>query len=313
MKTIIIEQPGDVNQLIYAESDIPVASTGEVLIRVKSIGINPVDIKTRTGNGIYGRIQKERPLILGWDVSGVIEQVGSDVSGFKLGDAVFGMVNFPGHGQAYAEYVVAPAAHLALKPAGVSFEEAAATTLAALTAWQALTKNAKVKAGQKVLIHAAAGGVGHFAVQIAKYLGAEVTGTSSAKNRDFVLGLGADKHVDYAGYDWASHPDRFDFVLDTIGGDNIDRSILVTRSGGSIISIPTTLNEAVSEKAKANGINGYFFLVHSDGEDMKQIASLMEKGLLRPSISQVFPFSEMKQAHLQQETGRTVGKLVVNV
>jgi NADPH:quinone reductase-like Zn-dependent oxidoreductase len=313
MKTIIIEQPGDVNQLIYAESDIPVASTGEVLIRVKSIGINPVDIKTRTGNGIYGRIQKERPLILGWDVSGVIEQVGSDVSGFKLGDAVFGMVNFPGHGQAYAEYVVAPAAHLALKPAGVSFEEAAATTLAALTAWQALTKNAKVKAGQKVLIHAAAGGVGHFAVQIAKYLGAEVTGTSSAKNRDFVLGLGADKHVDYAGYDWASHPDRFDFVLDTIGGDNIDRSILVTRSGGSIISIPTTLNEAVSEKAKANGINGYFFLVHSDGEDMKQIASLMEKGLLRPSISQVFPFSEMKQAHLQQERGRTVGKLVVNV
>jgi NADPH:quinone reductase-like Zn-dependent oxidoreductase len=313
MKTIIIEQPGDVNQLIYAESDIPVASTGEVLIRVKSIGINPVDIKTRSGNGIYGRIQKERPLILGWDISGVVEQVGADVSGFKIGDAVFGMVNFPGHGQAYAEYVVAPAAHLALKPADVSFEEAAATTLAALTAWQALTKNAKLKAGQKVLIHAAAGGVGHFAVQVAKYLGAEVTGTSSAKNRDFVLGLGADKHLDYAGYDWGSHPDRFDLVLDTIGGENIDRSILVTRSGGSIISIPTTLNEAVSEKAKANGINGYFFLVQSNGEDMKQIASLMGKGLLKPSISQVFPFSEMKQAHLQQETGRTVGKLVVNV
>lgn len=313
MKTIIIEQPGDVNQLIYAESDIPVASTGEVLIRVKSIGINPVDIKTRTGNGIYGRIQKERPLILGWDISGVVEQVGADVSEFNVGDAVFGMVNFPGHGQAYAEYVVAQAAHLALKPADVSFEEAAATTLAALTAWQALTKNAKLKEGQKVLIHAAAGGVGHFAVQVAKYLGAEVTGTSSAKNRDFVLGLGADKHLDYAGYDWASDPDRFDLVLDTIGGENIDRSIIVTRSGGSIISIPTTLNEAVSEKAKANGINGYFFLVQSNGEDMKQIASLMGKGLLKPSISQVFPFSEMKQAHLQQETGRTVGKLVVNV
>jgi NADPH:quinone reductase-like Zn-dependent oxidoreductase len=313
MKTIIIEQPGDVNQLIYAESDIPVAGPGEVLIRVKSIGINPVDIKTRSGNGVYGRIQNERPLILGWDISGVVEQVGANVSGFKIGDAVFGMVNFPGHGQAYAEYVVAPAAHLALKPADVSFEEAAATTLAALTAWQALTKNAKLKAGQKVLIHAAAGGVGHFAVQVAKYLGAEVTGTSSAKNRDFVLGLGADKHLDYAGYDWGSHPDRFDLVLDTIGGENIDRSILVTRSGGSIISIPTTLNEAVSEKAKANGINGYFFLVQSNGEDMKQIASLMGKGLLKPSISQVFPFSEMKQAHLQQETGRTVGKLVVNV
>ncbi|MCE7054187.1 NADP-dependent oxidoreductase [Algoriphagus sp. AGSA1] len=313
MKTIIVAQPGDVNQLIYTELEKPTASADEVLIKVKSVSINPVDIKTRRGNGVYGRIKAESPLILGWDIAGVVENVGAAVSKFKIGDEVFGMVNFPGHGKAYAEYVVASENQLALKPENVSFEEAAASTLAALTAWQALVKNAKVKAGQKVLVHAAAGGVGHFAVQIGKYLGAEVTGTSSAKNRDFVLSLGADTHLDYHNYDWENHPEEFDFVLDTIGGDNIDHSILVTKKGGSVISIPTGLNETVSEKAKAKGVNGYFFLVQSDGEDMKQIASLLEKGQLKVSLQQVFPFSEMKQAHLQLETGRTVGKITVNI
>ncbi|MDR7127934.1 NADPH:quinone reductase-like Zn-dependent oxidoreductase [Algoriphagus sp. 4150] len=313
MKTIIVEQPGDVNQLIYSEAEKSTASSDEVLIKVKSLSINPVDIKTHNGNGVYGRIKTESPLILGWDIAGVVENVGAEVSKFKIGDEVFGMVNFPGHGKAYAEYVVAPENQLALKPENVSFEEAAASTLAALTAWQAMVKNAKVKGGQKVLVHAAAGGVGHFAVQIGKYLGAEVTGTSSAKNRDFVLSLGADSHLDYRNYDWENHPEEFDFVLDTIGGDNIDHSILVTKKGGSVISIPTTLNEAVGEKAKAKGVNGYFFLVQSDGEDMKQIALLLEKGHIKASVEQVFPFSQMKRAHLQLETGRTVGKIVVNM
>lgn len=313
MKAIIIEQPGDVNQLIYTEIEKPAASADEVLIKVKSISINPVDVKTRAGKGVYGRIETESPLVIGWDIAGVVESLGGAVSKFKIGDEVFGMVNFPGHGKAYAEYVVAPESQLALKPENVSFEEAAASTLVALTAWQALVKNAKVKAGQKVLVHAAAGGVGHFAVQIGKYLGAKVTGTSSVKNRDLVLNLGADAHVDYHNYNWENHPEEFDFVLDTIGGDNIDHSLLVTKKGGSIISIPTVLNEAVAEKAKAKGVNGYFFLVQSDGEDMKQIASLLEEGQVKVSLHQVFPFSEMKKAHLQQETGRTVGKIVVNI
>ncbi|WP_439490170.1 NADP-dependent oxidoreductase [Algoriphagus sp.] len=313
MKTIIVEQPGDVNQLIYTEIEKPEVSADEILIKVKSISINPVDIKTRKGSGVYGRLKTESPLIIGWDIAGVVENVGAAVSKFKIGDEVFGMVNFPGHGKAYAEYVVAPENQLALKPKNISFEEAAASTLAALTAWQALVKNAKVKAGQKILVHAAAGGVGHFAVQIGKYLGAEVTGTSSAKNRDFVLGLGADAHVDYHNYDWENHPDEFDFVLDTIGGDNIDQSIVVTKKGGIVISIPTTLNEAVSEKAKLKGVNGYFFLVESDGEDMKKIASLLEKSQVKVSVQQVFPFSEMKQAHMMLETGRTVGKIIVNI
>lgn len=313
MKAIIIEQPGGVNQLIYTEIEKPKAAATEVLIKVKAISINPVDVKTRAGKGVYGRIKTEDPLIIGWDIAGVVESVGTAVTKFKVGDEVFGMVNFPGHGKAYAEYVVAPENQLAFKPSNVSFEEAAASTLVALTAWQALVKNANVQAGQKVLVHAAAGGVGHFAVQIAKYLGAEVTGTSSAKNKDFVLSLGTDAHIDYHNYDWESHPEEFDFVLDTIGGDNIDHSILVTKKGGSVISIPTGLNEAVTEKAEAKGVKGYFILVQSNGEDVQQIASLLEKGEIKATVQQILPFAEMKQAHLQVETGRTVGKIVVKV
>lgn len=156
------------------------------------------------------------------------------------------MVNFPGHGEAYAEYVAAPASHIAPKPQNISHEKAAAATLVALTAWQVLVTNAKVQKEQKILIHAASGGGGHIAVQIAKYLGATVVDTSSAKNKDFVLGMGADAHIDYHDYDWAAHPREFDFVLDTIGGDNIDRSLEVTKGGGSIISIPTGLSEEVT-------------------------------------------------------------------
>lgn len=313
MRAIILNEPGDVNQLHYTEIPQPEPLENEVLIKVKAISINPVDVKTRAGKGVYGRLKEESPLIIGWDISGVVEKTGSKVTQFKKGDAVFGMVNFPGHGKAYAEYVAAPETHLALKPANVSFEEAAAATLVALTAYQALVHHAKVQAGQNILVHAASGGVGHIAIQIAKYLGAAVTGTSSLKNKEFVLGLGADKHIDYNAYDWNSHQDSFDFILDTIGGDNIDKSIEVTKKGGTLISIPTGLNEKVTEKAKLKGIEGYFILVQSNGQDMKAIADLLEKGIIKPFVSETFPFDKMKEAHLQQETGRTKGKIIITL
>ena len=195
MKAIVLKTPGGVENLTIQEVERPTIKSGEVLIQVKAISINPVDVKSRSGKGVYGRIKDENPLILGWDILGIV--VESEDAKFKTGDAVFGMVQFPGHGRAYAEYVAAPASQLALKPQNITYEEAAAATLVALTAWQALVKNAQVQKGQKVLIHAASGGVGHMAVQIAKYLGATVVGTSSAKNRDYVLGLGADAHIDY--------------------------------------------------------------------------------------------------------------------
>ncbi|RAV28977.1 NADP-dependent oxidoreductase [Sinomicrobium soli] len=309
MKAIVLKAPGGAENLSIQDLDKPAVTTGEVLVRVKAISINPVDVKSRSGKGVYGRIKDENPLVLGWDISGTV--VESHDTKFQIGDEVFGMVNFPGHGRAYAEYVAAPASQLALKPQNITHEEAAAATLVALTAWQALVTNANVRKGQKVLIHAASGGVGHIAVQIAKYLGATVVGTSSAKNRDFVLGLGADAHIDYQGYDWAAHPREFDFVLDTIGGDNIDLSLEVTREGGSIISIPTGLNEEVTSKAASKGVKGYFILVQSNGADMEQVASLLEKEILKPHIFETYGFDQIQEAHLQQETGRTVGKLII--
>ena len=311
MKAIVLKTAGNVENLEYVELEKPSIKDGEVLVNVKAISINPVDVKSRQGKGVYGRIKEESPLILGWDISGIVEESKSEI--FRVGDEVFGMVNFPGHGKAYAEYVAAPANQLALKPQNISFEEAAASTLVALTAYQALVHNANIQKGQNVLVHAASGGVGHIAVQLAKHLGAKVTGTSSAKNKDFVLSLGADSHIDYHGFYWKSAGITFDFVLDTIGGENIDHSLEVTKEGGSIISIPTGLNEEVTAKAEAKGVKGYFILVQSNGEDMKQIAHLLEIGAIKPHVSKTFPFGQMREAHLEQETGRTVGKIVVTL
>lgn len=309
MKAVVLTAPGGVEQLEFRDIDIPVIKEGEVLIKTKAVSINPVDTKVRQGQGIFSALKDVNPLILGWDISGIVEQSRSDL--FKAGDEVFGMISFPGHGKAYAEYVAAPADQLAFKPKNSSFEAAAAATLVALTAWQALVTNAGVKKGQKVLIHAAAGGVGHIAVQLAKYLGAEVTGTSSEKNKEFVSGLGVDHYINYKKYNWALQEREYDFVLDTIGGDNIENSLAVTKAGGTIISIPSGLNEAITEKAREKGVKGYFMLVRSNGEEMKEIASLLEQGIIKPFISHKFHFEQIREAHLQIESGRTVGKVIV--
>ncbi|KEQ28460.1 oxidoreductase [Pedobacter antarcticus 4BY] len=311
MKAIILKEFGSADQLQIQELEIPAVKEQEVLIRVKAISINPVDIKTREGKGAAGKIGEERPIILGWDISGIVTESRSER--FKVGDEVFGMVNFPGHGKAYAEYVSAPADQLVLKPVSISHIDAAAATLAALTAWQALVTNAKVKAGDRVLIHAAAGGVGNYAVQIAKHLGAYVIGTSSGAKKDFVLSLGADEHIDYTAVPFEQATRDIDFVLDTIGGDNIDRSLKVIKKGGTIISIPSGFREMVAEKTKDSGINGYFIMVQSDGQDMQQIARLLENGQLKSHVSQVFDFEDMIIAHKALETGRTQGKIVVRL
>lgn len=232
MKSIVLKDFGSVDNLIYEELPMPSINDGEVLIKVKAISINPVDVKTRSGKGRAAKLKDEHPIILGWDVSGVVTLSKSDL--FKEGDEVFGMINFPGHGKAYSEYVSAPASHLALKPVNITHEEAAAATLAALTAWQALVDHAKIKKGDRVLIHAAAGGVGNYAVQIAKHIGAYVIGTSSAGKRDFVLSLGADEHVDYTSQTLEDAASNIDFVLDTIGGDTIDNSLKVMKKAGQL-------------------------------------------------------------------------------
>jgi len=312
MKAIIINEFGGTDKLINAELPIPAPGEHDVLVKVHALSINPVDTKTRAGKGMAGRLKTESPIILGWDISGEVTAVGSAVNDFKVGDEVFGMVNFPGHGKAYAEYVAAPAAHLALKPANVTHQQAAAATLAALTAYQALVKQIHLQKGQRILVHAAAGGVGHLVVQIAKHLGAYVIGTSSAANKDFVLGIGADEHIDYKSQRFEEVVKDVDAVFDALGAETILRSIPVVKAGGHIVSIPTTVPEDVAAKAQEKDVKAFFFLVQSSGADMKVIADLLEKGILRPYVNH-YDFSQMDIAHQQQETGGTRGKIVLTL
>jgi NADPH:quinone reductase-like Zn-dependent oxidoreductase len=311
MKAMVLQKPGGTENLVLETLPVPTVKEDEVLIAVRSLSINPIDVKTRSGRGLYNALKDEKPLLLGWDVSGLIAETGKEVTAFKKGDEVFGMVNFPGHGKAYAEYVAAPAAHLAKKPAGISHNEAAAASLAALTAWQAMRAFTRIQKEQKVLIHAAAGGVGHYAVQIARHFGAWVAGTASAVNRDLVLDMGADQFVDYTAAPLEEQVSGIDFVLDTIGGESIDHSLKVMKKGATIVSIPSGLNEAVTGKAGAKGMHGHTFKVSSNGNDMKTIASLLEQGIIRSHVSQAFPFMDIPKAHARIETGRTQGKIVV--
>ena len=314
MKAIILKEAGSADNLEFAELPKPVINDREVLIQTQAISINPVDIKTRIGKSLYAELRSHHPFIIpGWDVSGIIVDTGKAVTEFKPGDEVFGMVNFPGHGKAYAEFVAAPADHIALKPATITHEEAAAATLAALTAWQALVTHAKVSKGQKVVIQAASGGVGHYAVQIAKFLGAYVIATSSAVKRDFIMSLGADEHIDYKNHPIDTIVSDADFVLDPIGGDNIDRSLDAVKKGGTVIMLPSLFKDEIAAKARAKGVNGYFFSVRSNGDDMRKLATLLENGSIRSHVSKKFSFHQMKEAHLQIESGRTQGKIVVTL
>lgn len=311
MDAYVLKEAGSVEQLQIEKVAKPIPSADEVLVKVKALSINPVDIKTRLGKSMYANFKENfATIILGWDISGIVASVGSNVTGFKPGDEVFGMVNFPGHGKAYAEYVASPASHLAKKPSNISHEEAAAATLAALTAYQILSRH--VKPGDNILIHAAAGGVGHFAVQIAKILGAQVTATTSEKNIAFVKSLGADEVIDYTKQPFENAVSNLDFALDTLSGETLERTIQTVRKGGTIITIPSSgFNEEIVAKGKAHQVTIGFEMVASNGNDMKQIAQWLESGQLKAIVSQTFPFDKLRDAHTQIESGRTRGKVVV--
>lgn len=313
MKAIVLERPGGVEN--FRIEDIPTAMLKgeEVLVKVKAISINPVDYKVRTIEAALKGIYGDYPtIILGWDIAGEVVETGQGVTSLKKGDRVFGMVNFPGKGDAYAEYVAAPADQLAVIPETISFEAAAATTLAALTALQVLA--GRVQTGDRVLIHAGSGGVGHFAIQIAKSLGAYVITTSSAKNRDFVLALGADEHIDYRAQAFEEVVSDVDFVFDMFNGEILYKSLQITKVGGTVFSIPTAdFSEAAVALAQERQLDLSFHMVQSSGQDMKQLSTMLAKGELKPHISKVFSFEEMGLAHLQQESGRTVGKIIVRL
>ncbi|HEY1113798.1 MAG TPA: NADP-dependent oxidoreductase [Chitinophagaceae bacterium] len=311
MKAIVLTEQGGAENLQVQEVETPRPKSDEVLVQVHALSINPVDIKTRKGGALYASLKEQPPVILGWDISGVVTAVGSDVKEFRKGDAVFGMVNFPGHGRAYAEYVAAPAAHLALKPSNITHAQAAATTLAALTAWQVLFEQAGLVKGQHVLVHAAAGGVGHFAVQLAKHAGARVSGTASEANARFLEELGIDRHIDYRAKKFYEELKDVDIVLDPIGGETTAHSLQVLRPGGTLVSIVGGVKDHLKPEAEERKVVAKNYLVHSSGADMARLAELLQAGSLKPFISHHFTFEDIARAHAQIETGKTRGKVVV--
>ncbi|MEU0471241.1 NADP-dependent oxidoreductase [Streptomyces olivaceus] len=287
----------------------PVPRPNEVLVRVRAAGVNPTDWKHRADGGFLG----EPPFVLGWDVSGTVESVGIGVAAFQPGDEVFGMLSYPfGHGS-HAEYVTAPARTFTHLPAGTDHVRAGALPLVSLTAWQALVERADLQPGQRVLIHAAAGGVGHVAVQIAKARGAHVIGTASAGKHAFLRSLGADEAVDYRETDFTEVVRDVDVVLDTIGDDTSLRSLRVLRPGGVVVSILPVGSDEFFEEAGRLGVRAVRMLVDADRADMREIARLVEAGKLEPTIAKTFPLAEAAGAHALGETGRTTGKIVLVV
>lgn len=311
---MVLKEFGGADKFALEDIDKPNVREGEVLVRVRAIGINPIDIKTRQGSGVASKFKDIKPIILGWDISGTVEETGEDVLGFKVGDDVFGAINFPGIGAAYAEYVAAPANQIALKPSNISHEEAAAATLSALTAWQALVENGCVAQGDKVLIHGAAGGVGNYAVQIAKSQGAYVVGMASGKDSEFVKNLGADEVIDYRTQRFEEVTDDFDLILDTIGGENFVRSLKVLEPDGMIILLPSDKAKDAEKAAREHHVKNFrHIMMHSSGENMLGITSMLENGSIRVTVDKTFPFNQLPEAHRAFENGSIKGKVVVTL
>jgi NADPH:quinone reductase-like Zn-dependent oxidoreductase len=309
MRIIRQQTLGGPEVLELVEAPRPDPGPTEVLVRVDAAGVNPVDWKTRARGGYLG----QPPFTVGWDVAGVVEAVGGGVTRFARGDRVFGMPRFPGEAAAYAEYVTSPSRQLARVPEHLGDVEAAALPLAGLTAWQAFVETADVQPGQRVLILAAAGGVGHLAVQIAKARGAYVLGTARSAKHPFLAELGADEAVDYTTDTVEERVRDVDVVLDLVG-DEISRGTLSTlRDGGIFITVPSgagvgPLLELAGGRVRVTGI-----LVEPDRAGMEAIAALAESGALRAHVSRTFPLEQAADAHELGETGRTQGKLVLTV
>ncbi|KKD09340.1 NADP-dependent oxidoreductase [Streptomyces sp. WM6386] len=309
MRAVSQDVLGGPEVLKEVEVERPEPRANEVLIRVRAAGVNPTDWKHRAAGIFLG----EPPFVLGWDVSGVVEAVGFGVAAFAPGDEVFGMLPYPYGVGSHAEYVIAPARALTHKPAAIDHVQAAALPLVSLTAWQALVEHADLRPGQRVLIHAAAGGVGHVAVQIAKARGAHVIGTASAGKHEFLRGIGVDETIDYRETDFTEAVKDVDVVLDTIGGENTVRSLRVLRPGGLAVSILPVAQDEYAKEAERLGVRAVWMLVDADRSGMEAIAELVEAGKLRPAIAGTFPLAEAAEAHRLGDTGRTTGKLVLTV
>jgi NADPH:quinone reductase-like Zn-dependent oxidoreductase len=309
MKAIRIHTHGNPEVLVYEDAPRPIPSVGEVLIHVYAAGVNPADWKTRAAPGRLA--PAAFPAILGWDVSGVIETVGPGVTDFGEDDAVYGMIRFPKPGAAYAEYTTAPITDIARKPTTIDHVHAAAVPLAALTAWQALFEQAHLTEGQTILIAGAAGGVGHFAVQLAKAKGAHVIGTASPRNADFLRGIGVDQVIDYTTTPLEKAAQGVDVVFDTVGGETRERSIDVLKRGGVLVS--TVFGRPSEEHVAAAGVQARGLLVHPSSDQLAEIARSIDEGRVRPVVDTVFALADTRKAHELSEGGHVRGKVVLRV
>jgi NADPH:quinone reductase-like Zn-dependent oxidoreductase len=308
MKAIRIHNHGGAEVLQYEDAPRPRVRSGEVLIRVHAAGVNPLDWKMRSGS-LDGSIQHKLPLIPGWDVSGVVEEVGLGVSQFKKGDEVFAMAD-PTRDGAYADYIAVREATVAMKPKSLHHVRAAATPLSALTAWRSLFDLGQLQAGERILIHGGSGGVGHFAVQLAKWKGAHVVATASTKNQELLRKLRADDTIDYTSQRFEDVARNIDIVLDTIGGETQERSWAVLKKGGVLVSL---VQSPSKEKANQLGVRGMMCSVQPDGAQLSKIAKLIDSAKLRPTIDRILPLSEARRAHELSENGHVHGKIVLRV
>jgi len=306
MKAVVAHEYGASGVLKYEDAPRPEAKENELLVRVIACGVNPADPLV-----ISGRMAREfgthLPLIPGYDVAGVVEGTGAKVTKFKKGDAVYGYALFGG---GWAEYAVLGKNEAALIPKNATFTDAAAVPMGALTAWQSLVDAAKLSAGQTVLIHGGSGGVGNFAVQIAKARGAKVIATASTANQELLKQLGADVAIDYTKTKFEEVAKDVDVVFDTVGRDTLSRSYAVVKKGGIVTTIVSRPDQAQLDKY---GIRGTSIASHPDGNELAEITKLIEAGKIKPIVSQVLPLSDAVKASEQAETHHTRGKIVLKI
>jgi NADPH:quinone reductase-like Zn-dependent oxidoreductase len=299
MHAVLIHETGGPDVLRFEEVERPAPGEGEVLIEVRAASVNPIDWKIRRGLR-----ETQLPAVLGNDVSGVVEL--SRIDGLAVGDEVLGIAS----GGGYAEFATVPATLIAKKPAGISHEQAAALPVSGLTAWQALFDSGGLQAGQTALVAGGAGGVGHLAVQFAKHAGARVIATGSSRNRDFVLGLGADEYIDYSSQDVGEAASDVDVAFDTVGGETTESLVPTLREGGVLVTIA---NAPPEQLAAARGARAELLVMSASSEQLARIAGLVAEGAVHVEIAQTFPLSEASQAHTLSEAGHTRGKIVLEV
>jgi NADPH:quinone reductase-like Zn-dependent oxidoreductase len=308
MKAVVLREYGGPEALKLEDTTRPQPQSDEVLVRLMAAAVNPVDAYVRQGM-LAKRGLDKRPMIIGYDIAGIVEKTGAKAMKFKPGDAVYAYLSIM-RGGGYAEFAIAKESEMAVKPKNIDFEKAAAVPLAATTAWQALVDDAKIENGQTVLIHGGSGGVGHFAIQIAKARGAKVIATASTANQDLLKQLGVDQPIDYTTTKFETVVKDVDVVLNCVRADVLPASYGIVKKGGAIVSIT---GDPDSTECTKRGIRCSGTMAHPEAKVLEELTKLIESGKITPIVSQTFPLAEAAKAHQQIETGHTRGKIVLRV